>query len=150
MKTSQTGLNLIKKYEGLRLEPYLCPAKIPTIGYGATYYPPGTNKKVSLSDPPITEAFAESLLKEMLVQYEHGVERYVQSEINQNQFDALVSFAYNLGLGSLKSNTLLIKVNNDPCDPDMTNQFNRWVKAGGRTLQGLVKRRQEEALLYFS
>lgn len=67
MRTSQKGINLIKKYEGLRLEPYLCPANIPTIGYGATYYPPGTNQKVSLSDPAITEAYAESILKEMLV-----------------------------------------------------------------------------------
>ena len=101
----QTGLNLIKRFEGLELEPYLCPAKVPTIGYGATYYPSGN--KVKMTDSAISEEFAESILKEMFVRYEQGVERYVQQEINQNQFNALVSFAYNLGLGALKSSTLV-------------------------------------------
>jgi len=148
MKVSKKGLEIIKKHEGLRLKPYLCPAGVPTIGYGATYYPYGD--KVSMSDEAITEEYAEKILKEMLINYEDGVERYVQVELNQNQFDALVSFSYNLGLGSLKSSTLLKKINNNPCDPDIENQFKRWVKAGGKTLSGLVKRREEESKLYFS
>ncbi len=148
MKTSQAGLDLIKTYEGLELKPYICPAGVPTIGYGATYYPSG--EKVTMTDPSISKEFAENILKEMVVKYEQGVERYVQLEINQNQFDALVSFAYNLGLGALKSSTLLKKVNANPNDHDIENQFNRWVKAGGRKLAGLIKRRQEEASLYFS
>ena len=148
MKVSKKGLEIIKKHEGLRLKPYLCPAGVPTIGYGATYYPYGD--KVSMSDEAITEEYAEKILKEMLINYEDGVERYVQVELNQNQFDALVSFSYNLGLGSLKSSTLLKKINNNPCDPDIENQFKRWVEAGAKTLSGLVKRREEESKLYFS
>ena len=148
MKISKTGLNLIKKYEGLRISPYLCPAGVPTIGFGATYYPGG--KKVTMSDDVITENYAETLLLSMVSRYEKGVNRYIQVEINQNQFDALVSFAYNLGLGALKSSTLLKKINSDPCDQNIAYQFNRWNKAGGRILKGLVKRRKDEAELYFN
>ena len=147
-KISKKGLDLIKKYEGLSISPYLCPAGVPTIGYGATYYPGG--RKVKMSDNAITESYAESLLLTMLTRYEDGVDRYVQVEINENQFDALVSFAYNLGLGALKSSTLLKKINSDPCDENISYQFNRWTKAGGRVLMGLVKRRKEESELYFS
>ena len=148
MKTSKIGLELIKKYEGLEISPYLCPANVPTIGYGATYYPNGD--KVKMTDNVITESYAEILLLTMLTRYEEGVERYVQVEVNQNQFDALVSFAYNLGLGALKSSTLLKRVNANPCDENIIYQFNRWTKAGGVELSGLVKRRKEESILYFS
>lgn len=148
MRISKNGLDLIKKYEGLKLEPYLCPANVPTIGYGATYYL--DERKVSMDDSKITELYAEELLLSMLTRYEKGVERYVQVEINQNQFDALVSFAYNLGLGALKESTLLKKVNSNPCDENISYQFNRWTKAGGKELSGLVKRRKEEGNLYFS
>jgi lysozyme len=148
MRTSKKGLELIKKHEGLELKPYLCPAGVPTIGYGATYYPNGS--KVKMNNGAITEQYAEGMLRDMLTRYEKGVERYVQVEINQNQFDALVSFAYNLGLGALKSSTLLGIINNDSCDTAIKLQFKRWVKAGGKTLTGLVKRRKEESKLYFS
>lgn len=147
-KTSTPGIELIKAHESFRSKPYRCPAGVPTIGYGATYYPNGD--RVKMTDPPITQEHALFILKKMLVHFEKGVNRYVQRDINQNQFDALVSFAYNLGLGSLQSSTLLKRINNDPCDPDITKQFSRWVKAGGKTLRGLVRRRQEEAALYFS
>lgn len=147
MKTSSKGLAIIKKHEGLRLEPYLCPAGVPTIGYGNTYYEDGS--KVTLTDSPISEARAEALLRSILDRYEKGINRYVQVEINQNQFDALVSFAYNVGLGALQKSTLLKRINNNPCDPDICNQFLRWVRAGGVKLKGLVKRRTEEAHLYF-
>jgi len=148
MKTSNKGLELIKRYEGLEINPYLCPANVPTIGYGATYYPGGN--KVTMSDNVITESYAETLLLSMLGRYEDGVSRYVQVDINQNQFDALVSFAYNLGLGALKSSTLLKRVNANPCDENIIYQFRRWTKAGGVELSGLVKRRNEESILYFS
>ena len=148
MKTGKKGIELIKKYEGFESKPYNCPAGVPTIGYGATYYPNGD--RVRLSDSHISEERAEELLGDMLGSYESAVNRYAVSDINQNQFDALVSFAYNLGNGALKSSTLLKKVNANPCDENITYQFNRWVKAGGRTLRGLVKRRAEEAELYFS
>lgn len=148
MKTSKKGIDLIKKYEGFRAAPYLCPAGVPTIGYGATYYPYG--QKVTMKDAPVTELQADAMLKDMLVKYEKGVERYAQHPINQYQFDALVSFAYNLGLGALKGSTLLKKVNINPCDETISKEFKKWVKAGGKTLAGLVKRRTEEADLYFS
>ena len=148
MRTSQKGVNLIKKYEGFRSSPYLCPAGVPTIGYGATYYPNG--QKVTMNDCDISENEAEMLLRKMLTRYEDGVERYVQRQINQNQFDALVCFAYNVGLGALKGSTLLREVNQNPNDTDIAYQFSRWNKAGGRALAGLTKRRKDEADLYFS
>ena len=148
MKTGINGIELIKKYEGFMSKPYNCPAGVPTIGYGATYYPSGD--MVTLSDEAISKDYASELLADMLGNYERAVNRYVTSDITQNQFDALVSFAYNLGNGALKSSTLLKKVNANPCDENITYQFSRWVKAGGKTLQGLVKRRKEEAELYFS
>lgn len=148
MKTGQKGIDLIKKYEGFRAKPYLCPAGVPTIGYGATYYPNGN--KVKMTDPLIDEIQAENMLKSMLVSYENGVNRYIQQPINQNQFDALVSFAYNVGLGALKSSTLLKRVNADSCDENIRVQFMRWNRAGGKELKGLTRRRMEEADLYFS
>ena len=148
MRTGLGGIELTKRFEGFRAEPYICPAGVPTIGYGATYYPGG--RKVTMSDDAITEEEATQLLANMLGVYEEPVNDSVTSDINQNQFDALVSFAYNLGAGAFKSSTLLKKVNADPCDPSIAFEFSRWVKAGGRVLQGLVKRRDAETELYFS
>tara|TARA_R110000772_G_scaffold37589_3_gene89189 strand:- start:821 stop:1267 length:447 start_codon:yes stop_codon:yes gene_type:complete len=148
MKTGIKGIELIKKYEGFESKPYRCPAGVPTIGYGATYYPNGD--RVTMNDKSINEAEAEELLYSMVSSYENAVNRYVQTFISQNQFDALVSFTYNLGAGALQKSTLLKKVNQNPCDLYISNQFSRWVKAGGKTLNGLVKRRKEEAELYFS
>jgi len=147
MKISDKGLRLIKKFEGLRLEPYLDIVGVPTIGYGNTYYENGT--RVDLSDESITEAKAELMLKNILKYYEEGVNMYVKKDINQSQFDALVSFSYNLGVGALQKSTLLKKTNINPCDETIKHEFLRWVKAGGKILQGLVKRRKEEAALYF-
>lgn len=148
MKTSHSGLELIKKYEGFSSKPYLDVVKVPTIGYGATYYPNG--KRVSMSDKPISKEYAEQLLKEMLKDFERGVDKTIKSNINQLQFDALVSFSYNLGNGAFASSTLAKRVNANPNDPDIRNQFMRWNKAGGRVLAGLTRRRKEEANLYFS
>lgn len=147
-KISQKGIDLIKKYEGFSAKPYLCPAQIPTIGYGATYYEDG--KKVTLQDSLITEDRGVELLKHLLVTFEKSVDSFCRDDINQNQFDALVSFAYNLGTGSLKSSTLLKKVNANPADPTIKDEFMKWVNAGGKKLPGLVKRRTDEAALYFS
>jgi lysozyme len=147
-KASQKGLDLIKRFEGLELKPYKCPAGIPTIGYGNTYYPSGA--KVKLTDPAITQIVAEALLKFLLGSYEKDVDSFCRDDINQNQFDALVSFAYNCGVNNLKSSTLLKKVNANPQDVTIHNEFMKWNKAGGRVLAGLTKRRQAEADLYFS
>lgn len=147
-KISNQGIDLIKAFEGFSSKPYLCPAKIPTIGYGATFYPDG--KKVTMNDTPITEEKGVELLKSMLVKFEQYVDSYCIDTITQGQFDALVSFCYNLGPSNLKSSTLLKKVNKDPNDPTIEAEFMKWTKAGGKTLKGLVRRREAEVKLYFN
>ena len=147
-KTSKNGIAFIIKYEGFKSKPYLCPANVPTIGYGATYYPNG--QKVKLTDPAIDEKHASLLLEAMLNPYEKAVDSYCRDDINQNQFDALVSFAYNLGNSALKSSTLLKKANANPNDKTIRNEFLKWVNADGKRLKGLVIRRTDEADLYFT
>jgi len=146
-QTAKAGIDLIKSFEGFRAAPYKCSAGVPTIGYGATFYPGG--KKVTMSDAAITEEQAVELLANMLVSFEKYVDSYCVDTITQNQFDALVSFAYNLGPANLKSSTLLKKVNANPNDESIRLEFMKWVKAGGKTLTGLVRRREAEANLYF-
>ena len=147
-KTGPKGIELIKSFEGFRGAPYKCPAGIPTIGYGATFYPDG--KKVTMADAHITEEKATELLSSMLISFEKYVDSYCIDTITQNQFDALVSFAYNLGPANLKSSTLLKKVNANPEDETIRVEFMKWTKAGGKTLKGLVRRREAEANLYFT
>jgi lysozyme len=146
-KTGKAGIDMIKSFEGFRAAPYKCSAGVPTIGYGATFYPGG--KKVTMTDAAITEEQAVELLANMLVSFEKYVDSYCVDTITQNQFDALVSFAYNLGPANLKSSTLLKKVNANPNDESIRLEFMKWVKAGGKTLAGLVRRREAEANLYF-
>ena len=148
MRINHEGLELIKAFEGFKAKPYKCPADVPTIGYGATYYPNGD--KVKMTDPPIDEWVATELLAVILEEFEGYVNSYVTSTLNDNQFSALVSFTYNLGPANLRSSTLLKKVNRDPNDPSIADEFAKWVKAGGKTLKGLVRRRKAEAELYFS
>ena len=147
-KIGTKGLDLIKSFEGLKLKPYLCPAKVPTVGYGSTFYE--NDKKVKLTDPSITEQRASELLLDSLKGFEKYVDSYCRDDINQNQFDALVSFCYNLGPANLKSSTLLKKANVNPNDPTIAQEFLKWNKAGGKALKGLTKRRQAESDLYFS
>ena len=142
------GYLLITKHEGLKLKPYLCPAKIPTIGYGNTYYPDG--KRVTLLDNEITKQQAFDMFKEVANRFAKRVNELVTSNINQNQFNALVSFAYNVGTGNFSSSTLLKKVNRNPNDLTIKDEFLKWNKAGGKVLNGLTNRRNEEADLYFS
>jgi lysozyme len=147
-KIASKGLDLIKSFEGLKLKPYLCSANVPTIGYGNTFY---ENKaKVTLKDSAITEQRAVELLAWSLKGFEQYVDSYCVDTITQNQFDALVSFCYNLGPANLKSSTLLKKVNANPNDPTIRAEFLKWNKAGGRALTGLTRRRTAEADLYFS
>jgi lysozyme len=142
------GYLLITKFEGLRLKPYLCSAKIPTIGYGNSYYPDG--KRVTLLDKDITKQQAFDMFKEVANRFAKRVDTLVTSNLNQNQFNALVSFAYNVGTGNFSSSTLLKKVNRNPDDLTIKDEFLRWNKAGGKVLNGLTNRRNEEAILYFS
>jgi lysozyme len=142
------GYLFITKHEGLSLKPYLCPAKIPTIGYGNTYYLDG--KRVTLLDKEITKQQAFEMFKEIANRFGKRVDELVTSNINQNQFNALVSFAYNVGTGNFSSSTLLKKVNKNPNDLTLKAEFLRWNKAGGKVINGLTNRRNEEADLYFS
>lgn len=149
MKTGNKGLSLIKSFEGFYSKPYLDPVGIPTIGYGVIKYPNG--KRVTMKDAPITEKQASDMLAQLLEQtYEKEVNRLVKVPLNQNQYDALVSFTYNLGGTNLGKSTLLRKVNANPCDPTIRTEFEKWVNAGGKRLAGLVRRRKAEADLYFS
>ena len=142
------GYLFITKHEGLSLKPYLCPAKIPTIGYGNTYYSDG--KRVTLLDKDITKQQAFEMFKEIANRFAKRVDELVTSDINQNQFNSLVSFAYNVGTGNFSSSTLLKKINKNPNDLTLKAEFLRWNKAGGKVLNGLTNRRNEEADLYFS
>ena len=144
---SDKGLRLIKLFESISLKPYLCPAGIPTISIGCTYYPDGT--KVKMTDPPISEARATEIFLNVIKHYEHSVDSFCRDDINQNQFDALVSFCFNLGAGSLKSSTLLKKVNVDPNDQFIRNEFLKYNKCQGKVLKGLTERRKTEADYYF-
>lgn len=145
MKTGLNGLNLIKEKEGLRLKPYLCSAGVATIGYGSTMYADG--RKVTLKDAAISEKQALELLANTLGKYEKAVNDYVKVQLTQNEFDALVSFTYNLGAGNLLSSTLLKKINAGD-KAGAANQFDVWNKAGGKVLEGLVKRRAAEKDLF--
>ena len=148
MKLNNEGYKLITKHEGLVLKPYLCPAKVPTIGYGNTYYENGT--KVTLLDKPITQERAFEMFKEIADRFAKAVSQSVTSNVNQNQFNALVSFAYNVGVANFKKSTLLKLVNANPGNPQIKNEFMKWTKANGVVLGGLVKRRTDESNIYFS
>ena len=147
MQVSADCINLVKQCEGFRPAPYLCPAGVPTIGYGNTRYPDG--RAVTLDDPPITPIQAEDLMRSALAPFEDAVNRYVQVEISQSQFDALVDFTYNMGPQSLRTSTLLKMINLGQFDL-AADQFDVWVMAGGRRLPGLVTRRALEKQLFLT
>lgn len=147
MKASVNCIKLIKEFEGFRAKPYLCPAGVPTIGYGSTRYEDGT--QVMLTDPEITENEAMGVMYATLGEYEDAVNRYVQVELNQNQFDALVDFAYNAGAQNLRKSTLL-KYLNLGNYAVAAQEFEKWVYGGGKKLPGLVKRREAERKLFES
>lgn len=139
MKTSQDGVDLIKHFEGCYLDAYLCPSNVWTIGYGHT-------KGVKEGDTIDQEA-AEAYLIEDLEEFERHVLRLVEIRLSQNQFDALVSWTFNLGPGNLKASTLLNRVNFGPLS-DVPFQIQRWTRSNGTVLAGLVKRRAAEAALW--
>lgn len=141
MKTSPKGIALIKEFEGLRLKAYQCPGGVWTIGYGHTA---GVKPGIVIS-----EAQAEEYLKADLIAFE----RYLNGlglALNQNQFDALVSFIYNVGTGNFSNSTLLRKVRANPQENSIMDEFLRWVYSKGRVLPGLQRRRLAEMKLYFS
>jgi len=144
---SKRCIELVAQFEGLRLKPYLCPAGVPTIGYGTTFYPNG--KRVTMEDPPITEEQANNFLVPTLQNFAKYVDSFCRDDINQNQFDALTSFCYNVGPTNMKKSTLLRKVNKDPNDPSIADEFRKWGKSKGKVLKGLTRRREAELKLYF-
>lgn len=154
MKPSENCYNTIKAFEGLRLKAYQDDVGVWTIGWGNTRYEDGRPVK---SGDVVTKERAESLFKTIVDRFSVDVDGLVKSSVNQNQFDALVSFAYNVGSDidadtiaeGLGDSTLLKKVNANPCDPSIRDEFMKWNKAGGKVLAGLTKRRKMEADLYF-
>lgn len=138
-KISEAGLSLIKKFEGCRVNAYLCPAKVWTIGYGHT--------KTVKPGQKITLESANQLLQQDVEVFEQAVVKLVKVPLNQNQFDALVSFAFNVGTGALANSTLLSLLNRKNY-LGAAEQFLRWTKAGNVTLKGLVDRRKEEYKLF--
>jgi lysozyme len=139
MNIGNKGLELIKHFEGCELQAYKCPAGVWTIGYG---HIKGVSEGMT-----ITQEEAENMLRDEMAEYEGYVNNLVTVELNQNQFDAMVSWVYNLGVGNLKASTLLKVLNAGDYD-GVPAQMMRWNKAGGKVLEGLTKRRQAEADLF--
>lgn len=139
MQISIEGLSLIKKFEGMELEAYKCAAGVWTIGYGHI-------KDVKEGDV-ITKAEADEMLVHEIEEYENYVNTAVTVPLSQCQFDAIVSWVFNLGNGNLRASTML-KVINSGDHAGVPAQIKRWNKAGGKVLEGLIRRREAEALLY--
>jgi lysozyme len=146
---SDNGVALIAQFEGLVLHPYLDQIKVPTIGYGTTFYPNG--KKVTMADANITKEQAAEYLKHYIDKVAMpAIESYITVPLNQNQVDSLCSFVYNLGAGALQQSTLRKKINaNAPC-AEIKAEFVKWTKAGGKVLNALVTRRNKEAQVFCS
>ena len=145
MQISENGVALVKHFEGFQATAYLCPANVPTIGYGHT-------KGVTRADVGVkfvTEDTASEMLADDLAEFSQQVEAAVTVPLNQDQFDALCSFTYNLGAQTLRSSTLLSRLNSGAYDA-VPDQLMRWTHGGGKVLAGLVRRRTAEANLWNS
>lgn len=141
MNISKKGIDLIKRFEGCRLKAYRCPAGVWTIGYGHT----GNVKSTDV----ITQEKAEEILKRDLKIHEDNVKRVVKIALTQNQFDALVSFEFNVGYGAFANSTLLKLLNSGNYNA-AAKQFERWVHVGDNILEGLIRRRKAERELFLS
>ena len=141
MKTSHKGINFIKSFENFSPTSYICPAGFRTIGYGHVVGKDDHFKEVS-------EIYAEQILKQDLSIAEIAVHRNITAPLEQNQFDALVSFVFNLGGGSLQRSSLRQKINYGSDEYEIHNEFIKWVYAGGKKLIGLMRRREAEAGMF--
>lgn len=141
MTTSPAGIRLIKESEGLRLKCYMCPAGAMTVGYGHT------DPSLKGNDPAITEEQADALLAEDLKKFEDAVNKAVTVPMTQGMFDALVSFTFNLGVGALRSSTLLRRLNSGDIN-GAAEEFKRWVFSGNKALPGLTIRRNRERRMF--
>lgn len=145
MEVNKAGKDLIKRFEGCKLKAYKCPAGLWTISWGLTFYPDGT--KVKEGDV-ITQQQAEDYFNAIVDDFAKKVDALIKSNVTDNNFSALVSFAYNVGMGNFQRSTLLRKVNANPKDKTIPAEMRKWVRANGEVLKGLVRRRDAEAKLY--
>ena len=143
MTHGQKAILLIKQFEGCKLEAYQCPAKVWTIGYGHT----GGHVVKGLK---ITQKDADMMLNDDLMRVDLQLERIQFRPKNQNQYDAIVSFCFNLGCGSFEKSTLRKKINLNATEAEIRGEFMKWINAGGKPLQGLTNRRKAESDLYFT
>lgn len=146
MKIGQGGIDLIKQFEGFRAAPYVCPAGKITIGYGSTMYEDGS--AVKLTDPSIDDAKAVALMQVHLEKRVYGA--LTGFKLNQNQFDTICDFIYNLGAGNFAVSRLKEKMQKDPNDPSIADELRRWVYSNHKIEKGLQRRREAEIQLYFS
>lgn len=147
MTPSKNCIDLIKKFEGFRSESYQDSVGVWTVGYGSTMWPDGNKVQ---SGQKMTMLEAEKVMAwELDRKGKVIISALPTTIINQNQYDALLSFAYNLGVGALLKSTLFKKLKLNPNDESIRAEFMRWVNAGGKTLKGLITRRKAEADLYF-
>lgn len=140
-------VNLIAEFEGLELKAYRCSANVPTIGIGNTFYEDGS--KVKMGDV-ITKERALLLGERIVNDFKSKVQKLVKSQVSENQLNALVSLAYNIGMGNFSKSTLLKLVNINPNDAMIAKEFLKWNKAAGKELKGLTNRRIAESALYFT
>jgi len=146
MQVNAEGYSLIKKFEGCRLKSYRCPSGIWTIGFGNTFYENGDKVK---EDDVITQQRAEELAKFIIDQFAVTIEPFILKPLNDNQFSACVSLAYNIGTQGFKRSSVFKKLNINPLDATIADSFRLWNKGGGKVLKGLVNRREAEIQLYF-
>jgi len=146
MTLNKEASDLIKSFEGCKLKAYQCSAKKWTIGYGNTYFEDGTPV---VAGNAITQEKAEQLFELIANEFSANVAKLVTSNVTDNQFGALVSFAYNCGVVNLQKSTLLKKVNANHNDTTIKAEFLKWNKAGGKVLAGLTRRREAELKLYY-
>ena len=147
MYISQRGLDLIKEFEAFRSKPYLDSVGVATIGYGTTDY---GDKKVTILDTPISEEQAQFFLKKHIEQEVYKINAFIKVPLSQNEFDAIYSWVYNIGVYQASTSTLLKLLNNAQPKKDIANQFLRWNKAGGKELKGLTRRREAEQKLFLT
>jgi len=146
MKVSTTGIKLIQTFESCRLKAYQDSKNIWTIGWGNTQYENGTSVK---KGDVLTQQRADELFSSILSRFETGVIKRLRCDFTQSMFDSLVSLTYNIGFGNLDKSTLLKKVNSNPNDISIRDEFMRWVNKGSSFEKGLTRRRKAEAELYF-
>ena len=147
MQLNDKGKDLIKLFEGCKLVAYKCSAAKDTIGYGNTFFENGTPVKPG---DKITQERANELFEIIAKDFADKVKPLIKSAVTPNQFAALTSFAYNAGIGNLRNSTLLRKVNANPNDVTIAQEFAKWVRANNKVLAGLQRRREAEAKLYFT